>query len=278
MIYFPPAKINIGLYIGSVRPDGYHEILTAMAPVKGLCDVLEVLHDPEGEGEEFEISGRPIGGNPDDNLVLRACRLFRESYPAGKGRIRLLLCKNIPDGAGMGGGSSDAAYTLKALNDLFYRPFGDEKLEEMAAKLGADCPFFIRGGAKLATGTGTELKDLDMPLAGLYIVVLKRDAAKVSTREAYASVEYRSEFPDLEKLLAPPPEEWRGKIANDFEAGVPGRVADASLLKLSLYNCGAVYASMTGSGAAVYGLFRDESSMRLAAERHHDIMVYAGKL
>lgn len=279
MIYFPPAKINIGLYIGHVRAtDGYHEILTVMTPVKGLCDVLEVLHDAQGEGEEFKISGRPISGNHEDNLVLKACRLFRQRYPDGKGRVRLLLYKNIPDGAGMGGGSSDAAFTLRALNDIYGRPFSDGELEDMASGLGADCPFFIRKGSKLASGTGTVLKDLKLPLEGMYIVVLKPEAAKVSTREAYSSVKCRDCFPDLEKHISLPVADWRETIGNDFENGVPGEVSDAAGLKEGLYGCGAVYASMTGSGAAVYGIFHDEGKMRETAEKYANIMVFAGKL
>lgn len=251
MILFPNIKINLGLRIISRRPDGYHNLVSVMIPV-GWRDLLE-LTPGTGPTDTLTVSGRPVACESEQNLVFKALTALRQI--ASFGPVDIHLHKIIPDGAGLGGGSADAAFTLIGLNDMFGLGLSVDRLAEIAAGLGADCPFFIYNRPMLATGTGTELTPLpDNPVGGLTIAVVKPPVS-VSTREAYAGVVPAPEQTPLLELLKAPIEQWRDLVINDFEQSVFAKAPICAEIKRLLYQEGALYASMSGSGSAVYGLY-----------------------
>ncbi|MBQ9474240.1 MAG: 4-(cytidine 5'-diphospho)-2-C-methyl-D-erythritol kinase [Bacteroidales bacterium] len=256
MTTYPICKINIGLHVVSRREDGYHDIETAFLPVDSLHDTLEITPlDGNADASAITLDGIVLDSAPADNLCLRAYRLMADEFHLPPVAIR--LTKGIPFGAGLGGGSSDAAFTLKMLNTMFALGLDDSALERRAARLGADCAFFIKCRPAYATGIGDRLEPIDLPLGNLRTEIAMPEGEHVSTREAYAGIHLRpaNSRPPLRKLLANPLGQWRDTIANDFEDSVfPGHPAIAAL-KEQMYRRGAVYASMSGSGAAVYGLF-----------------------
>ncbi len=251
MILFPNAKINIGLNIVARRQDGYHEIETVMAPI-GWRDILEIVPAEEGDQTTISVSGRCIDCPVEENLVMKAYRLMlqaREIPP-----VRIFLHKAIPDGAGLGGGSSDAAFMLKGLNSLFSLGLGQSELSLMAAKLGADCPFFIYNRPMLATGIGEKLQSVDLDLSGYSLLAVKPQL-KVPTAEAYAMAKPRKSTVRLTDLISLAVESWQGRICNDFEKSVFPGYPEIARIKEELLEAGALYASMSGSGSAVYGIF-----------------------
>ena len=253
MVLFPNAKINLGLNIVEKRPDGYHNIETVFYPI-GLCDVLEIEPSETCTDYSFSSSGIPIDGDPEDNLIVKAYHLLRSGYqfPA----IDISLVKQIPFGAGLGGGSSDAAFTLKAINELFKLKITPSRLEKIAAKLGADCPVFIRNKPVFATGIGNMFTPIKLSLKGYFLVLVKPDI-HVSTPEAYSLVvPQKPEFSLLE-LITQPIQNWKDLIKNDFEKSVFARHPSIEQIKNDLYEMGAVYASMSGSGSSVYGIFEE---------------------
>lgn len=253
MILFPNAKINIGLNIISKRSDGYHDIETIMYPVP-WCDILEIV-PASGTETTLTVTGRTVACPPEKNLVMKAFRALDSHIPLPP--VDIFLHKIVPDGAGLGGGSADAAFTLVALNDLFNLDLGKEQLAEIASGIGADCPFFIYNVPMLATGTGTNLAPVDFSLKGYRIAIVK-PAVSVPTAEAYAGVTPKSpEFPLMESATKNPCG-WAGKVANDFEASVFERHTEIAAIKESLIALGAVYAAMSGSGSAVFGIFPEE--------------------
>ncbi len=233
MLLFPNAKINVGLDILRRRDDGFHDIETLMLPVKGLCDILEVT---PAEKAEFVQTGTPTDCAPEDNLCMRAYRLMQHEFGIGGARIH--LHKIIPAGAGLGGGSADAAFTLKGLD----RVFGTSapNLEKLAAQLGSDTPFFIRNEAQIACGRGEILTPAKNPFAGKHIVIVV-PRIHVSTAEAYRGVVPR--VPD-----APLQE-------NAFERSLFAKYPVLGRIKEELFAHGAAYASLSGSGSALYGIF-----------------------
>lgn len=252
MILFPNAKVNLGLNIIRCRADGYHDLETVMLPVP-WCDVLEIVpgHSP---GDTLTVSGRGVDCPPEKNLVMKAVNALREI--ADFGPVDIYLEKIIPDGAGLGGGSADAAFTLAGINELFALGLPKRILAETASRIGADCPFFIYNGPALCTGTGTDISSvkLDLPRP-LWIAIVKPDAS-VSTAEAYRGVTPALPSAPLLRLLEENPvDKWQGLIKNDFEASIfPGHPCIAQV-KETLLRQGAVYASMSGSGSAVFGIF-----------------------
>ena len=273
MITYPNCKINLGLYVVGKRPDGYHNLETIFLPVHSLRDELEINEVGSGQwivGSTMIQDGIVLDNAPEDNLCMKAWRLLHEEFDIPAVSIRLK--KGIPFGAGLGGGSSDAAFTLKMLNEMFTLGLTDSQLELRAARLGADCAFFIRNQAAYATGIGDVLSPLDFSIFNFQfsIVIEIPEGEHVSTKEAYAGLHLtepnRIRIPsdnsvsgihrlDLREAVKRPIEEWRGLIANDFEASVfPSHPAIAAL-KEEMYRRGALYASMTGSGAAVFGIF-----------------------
>ena len=252
MRIYPNAKINIGLSVTERRTDGYHNLETVFYPV-GLRDVLE-LNREEGPKRVcyFENTGIAIDCQEDKNLVVRAYKLLASAYdlPA----VRINLFKTIPFGAGLGGGSSDAAYTLKALNEYFELRISEKGLENYASRLGSDCAFFIRNRPAFASGKGDVLEDMALELDEYEIVIVKPDC-KVSTAEAYAGISTAKAVFNLRELNLLPLTAWRKQVKNDFETTVFAKYPAIRKVKEELYNRGALYASMTGSGAGVFGIF-----------------------
>lgn len=249
MIVFPNAKINIGLHVVSKRPDGYHNLETLFYPVK-LADALEMA---EGEPTGLTVSGIAIDGDTNNNLIVKAYRLLEKDFHLPP--VRFYLHKVIPFGAGLGGGSSDAAFTLKMLNDYFDLGISSAGLAGYARQIGADCPFFIHNTPAFATGIGDQLSPIEIGLQGFEILIVK-PPFEVSTPEAYRNiVPARSSF-DLREIGNIPVEQWKDFVTNDFEKTVFPKYPEIEHLKTILYQMGAVYAAMSGSGSAVFGLFR----------------------
>lgn len=254
MILYPNAKINIGLNVVEKRPDGYHNLETVFYPIP-VQDALEVTPAQSlssEKGYQLKVMGTVLDGSPDDNLIVRAYRLLRDEYRLPP--VNLHLYKHIPTGAGLGGGSADAAFTIRALNDQFKLNLSDEKMEELAAKLGADCAFFIKNQPVFATGIGNEFHSLELSLKGKVLVLVKPDTF-VSTKDAYALVTPKKPEKSLPELLAQPIETWKDTIVNDFEMSVFKKYPEIACIKDKLYDLGTIYASMSGSGSSVYGIF-----------------------
>ncbi|MBQ2429410.1 MAG: 4-(cytidine 5'-diphospho)-2-C-methyl-D-erythritol kinase [Alistipes sp.] len=254
MITFPNAKINIGLQVTERRSDGYHNLDTVFYPIP-LCDALEVI---VAEGAEYDcrlhLSGVDIAGNPDSNLVVRAYRLLAADYTLPP--VDIYLHKHIPTGAGLGGGSADASYMLRMLNEMFSLDISTDKLEKYAAQLGADCPFFITCNPVYATGIGNEFHPITLNLDGWNLVVVKPEVF-VSTKEAYSMVHPKKPEVTLDKKITAPISEWKSTISNDFEQGIFALHPELLSIKKKLYELGAVYAAMSGSGSALFGLFTE---------------------
>ncbi|MDL2256294.1 4-(cytidine 5'-diphospho)-2-C-methyl-D-erythritol kinase [Parabacteroides sp. OttesenSCG-928-K15] len=251
MICFPNAKINLGLNVVQKRPDGYHNIETLFYPVP-VKDALEVV--TAAEEDIFIQTGIPITGDSADNLVMRALALLRTKYAIPPLEIHLL--KQIPFGAGLGGGSSDAAFMLKLVNEFCTLGLSVDEMEEMAASLGADCPFFIQNKPVFATGTGNLFTSVDVSLKGYYFGLVKPPVA-VSTPEAYAGITPRQPEMPLTEIATLPVETWRECMVNDFETNVFKQYPVIATLKQQLYDAGALYASMSGSGSSVFGIFKE---------------------
>jgi 4-diphosphocytidyl-2-C-methyl-D-erythritol kinase len=252
MIHYPNAKINIGLNIVERRPDGYHNLETVFVPIP-LQDALEIHASPDNTFR-LKVSGTILGGRPEDNLVARAYRLMQQKYPEQVQPVDVHLFKHIPTGAGLGGGSADAAFMLKALNKRFDLQLPTETLEAYAAELGADCPFFIQDKAMYAEGIGNIFSPISLNLEGKTLVLVKPEIF-VSTREAYSQVEPHRPDRSLRELISEPIENWRETVVNDFEKSVFPLYPEIAAIKDRLYDLGAVYASMSGSGSAVFGIF-----------------------
>lgn len=256
MISYPNCKINLGLHVVGRRADGYHDLETIFLPVHELCDELEIVEGPLA----MQQDGITLDNATEDNLCLKAWRLLHEEFVIPSVRIRLK--KGIPFGAGLGGGSSDAAFTLKMLNEMFALNLTDSQLEQRAACLGADCAFFIQNRPAYATGIGDVLNPIKFTILNsqFSIQIEIPEGEHVSTKEAYGGLDMsranRNPHCDLREALKRPIEEWRTLIVNDFETSVfPAHPAIAAL-KDDMYRRGALYSSMTGSGAAVFGIFK----------------------
>ncbi len=250
MIRFPNAKINLGLRVVSRRPDGYHNLETVFYPI-ALQDALEIV-PATGSETTLSLSGIVIDGDARDNLVMRAWQRLSDLFSLPP--VDILLHKVIPFGAGLGGGSSDAAFLLAMARDHFDLPLSDEELDAIAASLGADCPFFLHNKPLLAKGIGTEFEPVTLSLKGYYMVLVK-PAVAVPTAVAYSLVTPALPEEPVSKTIARPVREWRSRLVNDFEASVFARFPEVGAIKERLYAQGAVYASMSGSGSSVFGLF-----------------------
>ena len=276
MVTFPNAKINIGLDILRKRADGYHDISTVMIPVP-WCDVLEIV-TAQKSADSLSVSGREVDCPPEKNLVMKAVSAMRSEFYFP--HVDVYLHKIIPDGAGLGGGSADAAFTLMALNELFALGCGKERLADIAAGIGADCPFFIYNKPMLCEGTGTDMRPYGLCLPDGLCVAIVKPPMSVPTAQAYASVIPRVPSESLEVLLERGPvSNWQGVITNDFEQSVFGIFPDVKAIKDELLNAGAVYASMSGSGSAVYGLFNENDIMaEQLKQRFVDCDIFVGPL
>jgi 4-diphosphocytidyl-2-C-methyl-D-erythritol kinase len=248
MVSFPPCKINLGLHVVRKRTDGYHELETCFYPVP-WTDVLEIIPSTE---TIFSSSGIVIPGNPVDNLCLKAYRILREDFEIPP--VKIHLHKVIPTGAGLGGGSSDGAFTLRMLNTIFSLHVTEQRLMDYASSLGSDCAFFIQDEPKLGTGRGEVLIPTFVSLKGKYIVLIKPDV-HVSTADAFSGIVPAIPERSLVTVLDNEISTWKDFLKNDFESTVFGNHPTIGEIKDLLYERGACYASMTGSGSAVYGLF-----------------------
>jgi len=254
MILYPNAKINIGLNVVEKRADGYHNLETVFYPIN-LLDALEITTDEhQADSVKLKVSGEAIAGRPSDNLVVKACNLMRSMFPEKIERLSVHLHKHIPTGAGLGGGSSDAAFTIKALNEKFSLGMSVDQMEQLSAQLGADCPFFIKNQPVFAEGIGDIFTDIDIVLKGKTLVLVKPDIS-VSTADAYSLVSPHKPQQSLRESLRLPVEEWKNHVVNDFESSVFKKFPEIAAIKDRLYDLGALYASMSGSGSAVYGIF-----------------------
>lgn len=263
MIVFPNAKINVGLRVLRKRPDNYHEIATVMLPV-GWCDILEIT-PAKGISGTFRQTGNGLDCPPEKNIVLKALSALEKYIGRPLPHVDITLEKHIPSGAGMGGGSADAAFTLTALNTMFDLGLSQDELAEVAVKVGADCPFFIYNKPMYCTGIGEKMTPVDASaLDGLFLVTAKPEAEAVSTAAAYSGItpQELEENEDIVSGLNLIPE-GTCPLVNDFEPTVMGLRPQIRALKEHLTNSGALYASMSGSGAAVYGFFNS----RIDAEK-----------
>lgn len=253
MISFANAKINLGLLVTEKRTDGYHNIETVFYPIK-LYDVLELT---PAECTTFQSSGLSIPGQG-ENLCEKAFRILQQDYELSPVHIQLL--KNIPIGAGLGGGSSDAAQVLKMLNDYNALGLTTEQLAQYAERLGADCPFFLANKPVYASGIGTTFETVELDLSSYFVVVVKPEI-HISTVEAYAHVIPQTPKVDLRRAVRLPMQEWKFHLINDFELGIFEKYPEIAQIKHELYQRGAIYAAMSGSGSAVYGIFQQEVNL-----------------
>lgn len=253
MIIFPNAKINLGLRIVSKRNDGYHNLDTVFYPLP-FYDILELVSTEKTKGEVyFSTSGEKINGDPSSNLCIKAYYLLKQSFPEIPS-INLHLHKNIPMGAGLGGGSADGAFMIKLLNEKFQLNLDDEKIKNYALQLGSDCPFFIKNKPAHATGRGEVLNEISCDLFNKSFLLINPQI-HVSTAEAFSKITISENIPSCAEIINQPLENWRSLLVNDFEKTVFLQYPSIEKIKTKLYNDGAVYASMTGSGSTVFGIF-----------------------
>lgn len=272
MIRFPKAKINVGLRVTGKRPDGYHDIETIFYPI-GLSDALEfVISTGQGGNDELVVSGIDIPVRHSENLVMKAVRKLRErcTFPA----IKIHLHKSIPAGAGLGGGSSDAASIIVEINRYFNLAIGSCELAEISLEIGSDCPFFISSLPSYATGRGEILKTMGNFLEGYHLIVAN-PGINISTRDAYLNCIPSGSVTCLDKMIDIDIRKWKKHIRNDFEDYVFRSYPQIGEIKKSLYRAGALFSSMSGSGSSVYGIFEKEAVIPSGLK---DYIIYRGIL
>jgi len=252
MLVFSNAKINIGLNIVEKRTDGFHNLETVFYPIK-LSDGLEIVES--SEGFQFTNSGLVVDTAPENNLIVKAYNLLKADYQLPD--VKIHLHKVIPFGAGLGGGSSNASFTLKILNNIFDLKLTENKLIEYAQKLGSDCAFFIKNKPVFAYEKGDKFKEIELNLSDFKIVLVK-PIVNVSTKEAYSNVFISKPKFSLTDLVKKPIDDWRNFISNDFEKNIFLKFQIIQEVKEKLYKSGALYASMSGSGSSVFGIFRND--------------------
>lgn len=257
MIEFANAKINLGLNVLYKRADGFHELESVFYPVN-IFDSIEILDSNE---LRFSVYGIDIPGDTSDNLCIKAFKLLQSEFKIDNVHIHLL--KNIPFGAGLGGGSSDAAVVLKMLNTKFDLKLSIEQLENYAAQLGSDCAFFIKNSAQLASGRGEILKELNLDLSQKSFLLIKPNFG-ISTKEAYANIRTNDKNESIEQIISDRVEEWQARLKNDFEEALFPKYPILAQIKNQLYENSAIYASMSGSGSTMFGIFEDELSAQKA--------------
>lgn len=270
MIDYSPCKINIGLNIISKRPDGYHNIESVFYPIP-LFDIIEITKSNNGEFN-YSQSGLVIDSPLESNLLYKAWDIINKEYKIGG--IHLHIFKQIPMQAGLGGGSANASTLLKMLRKEFALAISDDKIHEMAASIGSDCPFFIENKAVYAHNIGTDFEDIDFDLSNYYIKIVKAPVA-VSTQEAYSGINSKANSINLKALSTTTINEWKNTVTNDFENHIFEALPELKEIKEKLYSQGAVYAAMSGSGSAVYGIFEEETKVNDFPE---DYFVWSGKL
>ena len=259
MITFPVAKINLGLNVVEKRADGYHNLQTVFYPVP-IMDALEIVPMSDGFPSDVDcdlkVTNITIEGDEQRNLVVRAYQLLKADFP-DLPRVHAHLWKGIPTQAGMGGGSSDCGYMIRLLNETFDMGLSSEQMQQYAARLGADCAFFIESRACYAEGIGERLQPIDLDLSGWHIGVVRPDIP-VPTKEAFSRIHPHYPALNCRDVVKQPVETWRDRLTNDFEESVFVLHPEIGAVKEQLYKMGATYAAMSGSGSALFGLFKDE--------------------
>jgi 4-diphosphocytidyl-2-C-methyl-D-erythritol kinase len=266
MILFPNCKINLGLNILHKRTDGYHALETVFYPLP-LRDALEVVTMPRQESSQhlpFTMSGLDIEGHPGSNLCMKAYRLLKNDHPALP-KVRMHLHKVIPTGAGLGGGSADAAFTLLLLNKKFDLNISQQKLIEYALLLGSDCPFFILNQPCFAEGRGEQLQPLALDLSG-YRAVIINPGIHINTSNAFMRIQPGEPRHPLKETIMYPVSQWKDTLINDFENVIFEQYPLLGQIKTDLYKAGAVYASMSGSGSTLFGLFKDQPVIKISKQ------------
>jgi 4-diphosphocytidyl-2-C-methyl-D-erythritol kinase len=277
MITFPIAKINLGLNVVERRPDGYHNLQTVFYPVP-LKDAIEVMPMDEGFPSDVDcdlkVTNISIDGDEQRNLVVRAYQMLKQDFPALP-RVHVHLWKGIPTQAGMGGGSSDCGFMISLINRMFDLGLSEEQMIQYAAKLGADCAFFILSRPCYAEGIGERLEPIALDLSGWYIGVVRPDIP-VPTKEAFSRIHPHFPAKNCREVVMQPLETWRKDLVNDFEESVFALHPEIGDIKNRLYDMGATYAAMSGSGSALYGLFKEKPEH--LAQAFNGIFSFCGEL
>lgn len=263
MVVFPNCKINLGLNIIRKRADNYHDLETVFYPLP-ITDALEIVTTNKQNDEnsiQFSSSGLQIDGNTESNLCLKAYHLVKKDFPDIPS-IKMHLHKAVPMGAGLGGGSADASFTLKLLNNKFNLGLSKEQLIYYSLQLGSDCPFFIVNKPCFATGRGEVLEEIKIDLSR-YKLVIVNPGIHISTGWAFSQIKPVQPKQSIKEIIQLPLEQWKDILINDFEQPVLSNYPDLKILKENLYKAGAVYASMSGSGSTFYGIFRKEDKLQL---------------
>jgi len=256
MIAFPNCKINLGLSIVAKRQDGFHELETIFYPV-GLYDIVEVVHSNETHNSiEFSSTGLTVPGESSNNLCIKAYELLKQDFPSLP-KVKIHLHKQIPMGAGLGGGSSDATAVLKILNTQFHLGLNNDQLINYAAKLGSDCAFFLFDKACHATGRGEILQPFNCDLSK-YTIVLIHPGIHVSTAWAFSQLNPHTKEKSIATIVSEPIETWKEQLINDFELPIFSAHPSLASIKEKLYQQGAIYASMSGSGSSLFGIFQKD--------------------
>lgn len=272
MITFPNAKINIGLNIVEKRKDGFHSIESVFYPVN-VCDALEVIESDENEAVVFSSSGIEIPGDANENLCVKAYQLIAKDYSLPK--IKIHLHKHIPIGAGLGGGSADAAFFIKLLNDKFELGLAWGEMHHYARQLGSDCSFFVSNKPAYVQGKGDEFESIQLDLSN-YFIALIYPSVHINTAKAYSGVVPMKALRSLENdILQLPIENWKDVVKNDFEKSIFIQYPELKMIKEKLYSLGAIYASMSGSGSTVYGIFKDKTALQ---SEFPNSFIWEGKL
>lgn len=281
MIDFPCAKINLGLNITEKRADGYHNLETVFFPIP-ICDALEIKtmdeRFPSNVACDLKVTGNNVCCNENDNLIVKAYNMIAADFDIP--RVHAHLYKNIPSEAGLGGGSSDAAYMIRLLDQRFRINIGNVEMEKYAARLGADCPFFITAEPSYAEGIGEILSPVnitDNNLEGYSLVVVKPQIA-VSTKEAFSSITPRKPLMCCREIVAQPIETWKDALCNDFEESVFGIYPQLNDIKNRIYTLGAAYAQMSGSGSSLFGIFKSDVDEQSIKNEFADCRTFVMKL
>ncbi len=264
MVLFPNCKINLGLHITGKRPDGFHNLETIFYPVQ-LHDALEVVHNQDGQ-TGLQVSGINIDAQAEDNICMKAYRLLQQSYQLPP--VHIHLHKNIPSGAGLGGGSADGAFMLQLLNKKFFLGLSTDQLVELSLKLGSDCPFFIYNKPCFAQGRGEQLQPISLDLSP-FDLVLVNPKIHINTGWAFGQLDGNRKHNDLMAAMQQPVAQWKNAVVNDFEAPVFKAYPEIQQIKEVLYSAGAVYASLTGTGSTVFALFEKSTTPALPFPTHY---------
>ncbi len=261
MIRFPNCKLNFGLHILGKRNDGYHNLETVFSPLS-IYDALEILPcSSQNNPPQITITGLPVSGDAASNLCIKAWHLLKNDFPQLPS-VNIHLHKAIPMGAGLGGGSANGAFALMMLNDLFSLQLSAESLARYALRLGSDCPFFIYNQPVFATGRGEVMQPVSIGLKGYYFYIVNPNI-HISTKEAFAQLQYQTHTISLQSIIEEPIETWKETLVNDFEEGISKRHPTIAEIKQQLYNHGAMYAAMSGSGSTVFGIFTSKPATLL---------------